>query len=344
MLPAKNWHPDNHRALERALADWRSRASRERLVAVFDFDNTTVFHDAGEALMRLQLDRMAFAMSPDELRGLLPDEIDGVGALVDGTAIADARDDVVDALAAKEREAFRAKLAWLYEALDETPGVGARFAYPFLACWLGGHTPDDVRALMADAARAAADEPFGRGTWTSPDTGRIGARTATFETGLGPQPEMQDLYRALLDAGVEVHVVTASQQHIVEGAVPALGYPQDGVTVWGMRLEDGEGGRLAPRLVDSAGYPATWRAGKRELIAKHIERAPVLVAGDSDTDFEMMTGFEETEVRLLINRNPSPDTAVHALLADERTLVQGRYEPEGRFQPSRETHAIEGTS
>jgi phosphoserine phosphatase len=339
MLPERNWHPDNRRALLDALARWRERASRERLVAVFDFDNTTVFHDAGEALMRLQLDRLAFQMSPEELRGLVPDEISGVRALADGTSIADARDDVVDALAAQDKEAFRAKLAWLYAELDDTPGIGAGFAYPFLASWLGGYTAEEARELMRDAARAAADEPFGAGSWTSPDTGRIGARTAAFETGLGPQPEMQDLYRALLDAGVEVHVVSASQQHVVEAALVELGYPHDGVRVWGMRLEEGEGGKMRPRLQDAARYPMTWRAGKRELIERHIERAPVLVGGDSDTDFEMMTGFEQTEVRLLINRNPSPRTAVHALLTDERTLVQGRCEPEGRFQPSRETRA-----
>jgi phosphoserine phosphatase len=290
--------------------------------------------------MRLQLDQLAFELSPEELRSLVPDEIDGVRELADGTPLKAARDDAVDALAARDHAAFRAKLAWLYAELDETEGIGAAFAYPFLCRWVAGHTPTEVRALAAEAMRVARDEPFGQGTWTSPAGGRIGARTASFETGIAPQVEMVDLYRALIAAGVEVHIVSASQQYVVEGARAALGYPEEGVQVWGMRLVEEEG-RLTSRMRDAADYPVTWRAGKRTLIERHIGCAPVLVGGDSDTDFEMMTGFEETEIRLLINRNPSPDTSVHALLEDERTLVQGRDEPAGRFHAARETRGID---
>jgi len=340
VLPERNWFPANRATLNEALVRWSARAQQERVVAVFDFDNTTVFHDAGEALMRRQLDRLAFKLSPEQLAGLIPDEINGLRSLADGTPLADARADVIDAFVARDREAFRAKLGWLYEALDETPGIGAGFAYPFLCCWLGGHTAAEIRALSAEAAAAASTEAFGEGRWTSPDTGRVGARTATFETGLCAQPEMQDLFGALLDAGVEVHVVSASQQQVVEGAVAALGYPSERMSVWGMRLAE-EGGRLLPRLLPAGEYPATWRAGKRRLIEQHIGCAPVLVGGDSDTDFEMLTGFEDTELRLLINRNPSPETDVFSLLDHERTLLQGRCEAEGRFQPSRETSGVE---
>jgi phosphoserine phosphatase len=344
-LPTRNWHEPNRAALDAALARWRERAQDERLVAVFDFDNTTIFHDAGEAAMRWQLDRGAFRVSADELAAMLPDEIDGVRALADGTPLAALREQLTTLRRALDddgagddeaRAAWRAEMVWAYWALDETPGIGATFAYPFLARWLGGFTADEARGLARDAVAMAQAEPFGEGAWQSPARPE---RRAEFETGLSAQPEMIDLFTALQDAGVEVFVVTASMEHVVEGAVEALGYPVPRENVFGMRLREGEAGRLTPDTLDPVEYPRTYRPGKQEVIERFIGAAPVLVGGDSDTDFEMLTGFEATELRLVINRNPRAGDIL-SILDDERTLLQGRHEPEGRFHPARETEPL----
>jgi phosphoserine phosphatase len=162
--------------------------------------------------------------------------------------------------------------------------------------------------------------------------------TAQFHTALYAHDEMRDLMRALGEAGVEVYVVTASQQHLVEGAIEALGYPVPRERVYGMRLVE-EGGRLLPDSVDVARYPLTWRGGKREVIERFLPAAPVLVGGDSDTDFEMLTGFAETELRLVINRHKAGD--IQAIFDDERTLLQGRDERQGRFRPARDSLLLE---
>jgi hypothetical protein len=354
-LPERNWHPPNRARLDEHIARWRTRAETESLNAVFDFDNTTIFHDAGEAVMRFQLDRLAFRLDPHALAGLLPERVGEHEQGPSGVRFSDLRSDVLDAWTelwpllerGAEAEAFgsaahldfRARMVAFYEALDDTPEIGSRFSYPWLACWLGGFTREEARALAVSACEVAKREPFGAGTWETATSGRTGKLRAAFETGLRAQPEMIDLFGALHDAGVKVYVITASQEQLVEGALDELGYPHDMVTVYGMRLQERDG-RLQPHMLDQAEWPHTTREGKRALIQRELDTPPVLVAGDSDNDFEMLTGFEETEVRLVIERGYGGE--IRSLDDDERTLLQGRDEPNGCFRPSRETVRIEG--
>ena len=108
-----------------------------------------------------------------------------------------------------------------------------------------------------------------------------------------------------------------------------------------MRLRTEPGGeRLSADMLDVVDYPHTYRPGKQEIIERFICAAPVLVGGDSDTDFEMLTGSAATELRLVINRNVRTGD-LPSILDDERTLVQGRDEPAGRFRAARETIEID---
>lgn len=351
-LAVGGWLPQNRERLEEHLPRWRARAARgERLVAAFDFDNTSIFHDIGEAAMRYQLERMAFRFGAADLARVVPEEANGVRVLASGVSLAEVRADLlesyerVSARAASLREEpvppsaehrdFAARMGWLYGALEDEPGIGAGIAYPFLTRWMAGFTPEEVRALARDTvARARAERP-GFVTWESAgEQKRSGPVRVRFRTAVYALEEIRDLFRALAEAGVEVYIVSASEQHLVEGAVEALGYPLPRERVYGMRLAR-EGERLSTELEDEASYPLPWRMGKRQLIERFLPAAPVLVAGDSDTDFEMLTGFAETELRLLIERHRPGD--VTTLRDDERTLLQGRDEPNGRFRPARES-------
>lgn len=347
-LPARAWFPPNHQALLGWLERWTHEGARE--TAAFDFDNTTIFHDLGEAVMRLQLDELELKLDLAQLDALLPAEVSGIRVLAGGASLADAREDILSAYeevlalsarggpqAARGSAAhleLRTLLAWLYSALEQTPGIGARFAYPFLAHWLGGYTKEEVKALASRAVARAVREPIGFDVWRSEGRGRLGPVSARFRTGLAPLPEMRELMAALERAGVRVHVVSASQEQLVAGALEALDYPVPPERVFGMRLQE-EGGKLQPRSVEPASYPLTYREGKREVIEGFFERPPVFVAGDSDTDYEMLTAFEQTIVRLLIRRDV--EGAVRGLDDDERTLLQGRDEPKGCFRPARES-------
>lgn len=351
------WYPRNREALKEHLARWRARARRgERLTATFDFDNTCIFHDVGEALMRYQLERMAFRLRPEELARLLPEEARGVRELSCGRALRDVRADLLESYAriaarserlsdeppapCEDHRDFAVRMAWLYGALEHEPGIGAGVAYPFLVRWVAGFSPEEVRALARDAVTKAGRERPGLVEWqTAGAEKRSGPVSVRFRTALFPHEEIRDLMRALGEAGVEVYVVSASEQHLVEGALEALSYPVPRERVYGTRLVP-DGGRLSAELLEESRYPITWRRGKQEVIERFLPAPPVLVAGDSDTDFEMLTAFDETELRILINRHQPGE--IESLHDEERTLVQGRDEPKGCFHPARESVLLEG--
>jgi phosphoserine phosphatase len=346
ILAPRAWLPANHQALAGWLERWRKQGGKK--TAAFDFDNTTLFHDLGEAVMRLQLEELSLALSLQALERLLPEEVGGITTLHTGASLTDAKADILaaydevlgarargdDPLGSDAHHELRAKVAWLYGALEDTPGIGARYAYPFLTRWLGGLTRSAARALAVRAASVGEREPIAFTSWQSAARGRLGQVSVRLRTGLRAVPEMRELMHALAGAGVEVFVISASQEQLVEGALEAFAYPVPQERVFGMRLEE-ERGVMLPVSVDAARHPATYREGKREIIERFLPAPPCLVAGDSDTDLEMLTGFEQTRVRLLIRRDVQG--AVRALDDDERTLLQGRDEPGGRFRPARES-------
>ncbi len=368
-LPARSWDPGNRTVLERWLADVAARPASPRKVAVFDCDNTLIFHDCGEATLRFQVDHLRFKLTPADLAGLLT--VDTVTALASGEALADVRADIVaaygrlwprilageaeQARGSEDHQDFRAKLMWFYDASDATPQLGPEYAYPLVARLLAGFTAAEVAALARDAMAMALAEAPGKGEWTSATPGVIGVRKGGFYTGLRAQPEMIDLVTALGRAGVEAFVASASPEAVVEAALAELGYPFDAAHVFGIRTVGDAEGRLATRVVPGSEYPFTYRPGKVELIRKFIQAEPLLVAGDTFTDYEMLVAFAGTEVRLFVNRNKAKNELVplyrDGLEAGDRApapgrprvVLQGRDEPKGGFRPGLTTIPLGAT-
>ena len=72
----------------------------------------------------------------------------------------------------------------------------------------------------------------------------------------------------------------------------------------GLRLAKDDEGKVIPELDHS--YPLTQKSGKSETIRKLIQNennyGPILVGGDSDGDYAMLTDFEETDLGIIIDR------------------------------------------
>lgn len=346
MLHMSLWAPSNHSALVEHLERWRSRASTMPLLALFDFDNTSIFHDIGEAVMRHQLEQMIFSFAPTDLPRVMPLEAFPHRRLSSGEDLYEIRDALTrlyrEISALRQRGAtedsvmssggaeFGALFAWLYEALVADPLWGPAFAYPFLVRWQAGRAPGDVRAHAAATVRSAQAEAPGRVPWPV-RTGRWAGRGATFATGLFPFEEIRELMTVMRSIGMTVCIISASEQHLVEGAVQALAYPVDPAHIFGMRLRT-EGGVLCPDLQNEDIYPVTYRRGKQQIVERFLQGVPVFAAGDSDTDYEMLTAFPELDCRLLVDRRQTG--LVEALFHDPKTLVQGRDERCGTFLPA----------
>jgi phosphoserine phosphatase len=362
-LPAGNWAPENHARLDAWLASLAQRTARgEKLTAAFDWDNTCVFRDIGDATLRWQADHLELRLTPDELAQVLPERIGEVDTIA-GVRLADVRADLLDAYktlwpaigrgeADKVRgtpahQDFRAKLAWLYDAVGSDSRVGHAYGYQWVTRFLAGMSEREVHKLSDTIVRTAAKEPLGKELWTAASEGKSGKLSFAVDTGMRAQDEVKELMRGLKRAGVEVYVVSASLQALVQGAATALGYEVLRKNIFGMRLSENAEGKYTTSA--PADYFTPYREGKTALIRALLPFVPVLVAGDANTDYEMLTDFgAQTEIRLVFNRNSSGDIRRlydEAVSDTERTpgpghsvtLLQGRDENTGLCQADRRT-------
>nr|WP_275888418.1 haloacid dehalogenase-like hydrolase [Desulfobulbus alkaliphilus] len=143
---------------------------------------------------------------------------------------------------------------------------------------------------------------------------------------------MDDLMRMLAQAGIDSYVISASTEWLVAEAIQQLGFPVPEERIFGIRVRIDDQGLLTADNV--ADYPVTFREGKAEIIRRFIARPLILVAGDADTDYEMLT-LPDVPVRILINRNQPG--LISSLYQDPRILLQGLDLRSGRFRPHRES-------
>jgi phosphoserine phosphatase len=376
-LTPGGWHPFNRAELEKVLQT-RGRAHRayDRArppYAVFDWDNTSVFLDVEEATITYQLDNLRFRVTPEQLRNWVqlgvpltpfaPEYANAAGGQVDIAAITE---DIVGSyqwlyehysglhgsqtLEQVRRSPhfanFRTKLRYLYDALDGT--FGARVSYLWITYFFTGLDEPEVRALVRDAVAWQLTQPIEKVTWSSPAElpGRAGVVQITWKNGLRLLPEMQELYRTLREQGFHTWVCTASLSAVIREVAsnPQFGYNHPAESVIGMELEQDADGRFLPQA--RAGYELTFGPGKTQAVQRRLVSrygyGPVLVAGDSHGDEDMLQDFPDTLVSLIIKRSARPDSKLarlHRLAAEQRGqtgaryLLQERDESLGLFRP-----------
>jgi len=378
-LDRLNWSERNHQVLNQLMVDHGpggvSRDERKPAYIVLDWDSTTALFDVEEAVHRFQATELRFKLTKTGFAGLLPDSVNGVTRLSEAYGsilLADIHADLVsdysflyDAFAGlggtqpletvaatPQFQDFFVKLTFLYAGYADTPGIGAEYAYPWVTTLLAGHTVPEVKALARQAITRELGNKLARVTPQSPVSlpGRAGVVTSSFVTGLRVLPEMQDLISACQANGIEVFVVSASFKPVVEafGAPGAFGYSVPPENVIAMELAIRADGVLLPEY--KPGWVKTYRQGKVEAIHQAIKVGlgrnwdPLLSAGDSDGDYEMLTGFPNTRLSIVWNRvkggdigNLSRQAVDELALSSPRFILQGRDENAGVTRPSQES-------
>ena len=143
---------------------------------------------------------------------------------------------------------------------------------------------------------------------------------------------MQALMRLFQSHGLRCFVVSASSEWLVQTVAPILNFPLDRVDIFGVRTKMGACDVVLPE--EAADYPLTYREGKNEIIDRFISPSPWFVAGDADTDYDMLTRAG-VSIRLLINRNLGG--LIAELYDRPDILLQGVDQGNGSFRPSSET-------
>ena len=146
---------------------------------------------------------------------------------------------------------------------------------------------------------------------------------------MGDVAEMVNLFDSLEANGIDVYVVSASAQDIVRAFARANSYNFDKNKVLGLRLNIDEDGRILPSLDKS--YPITQKEGKSETIRKLIQNknnyGPILVGGDSDGDYDMLTVFKESDLGIIIDVDrygKINELKKAALAGSDRFVLQAR--------------------
>ncbi|MTH45796.1 HAD family hydrolase [Intestinirhabdus alba] len=369
MLQPGKWDSFNKKRLEAMLAKAR-QAPPHTYYAVFDFDNTTAFLDIEEAALIYQLEHLLFSMSPEELREVILKDIpltDFASAYNnkngDPVNIIKVSEDIIESyrwlhdnypdLTQQERlveirrtphyQNFITKMRYLYAAIGGT--FRHEVSYPWVTYLFKNMTPGQVADLTQKTIAWQRSTPVESVLWESPAAlpGKAGVVSVTWHNGFRLVPEMQDLYQALQKAGVDVYVISASNLEVIKSIVTRPPYSVPETQVFAMRLLHTSDGKLTAGL--DPDYPQTQGKGKTETIRKFIQnkyagKGPLLVAGDSEGDQNMMSDFPDTEVVLIINRLRPADSVIGQLSKraveeykqkDAKILLQGRNDNTGEF-------------
>ncbi|MGD9950278.1 MAG: hypothetical protein AB7U29_17640 [Desulfobulbus sp.] len=339
-----NWLPENLAQISDTLAQLANQTFAAKPVAIFDFDNTCIFRDIGQALFRFQLQHLRYRISPDELAAILPPE---QGTLAE-RPVAAIRTTILSvykklwpliqsgqtelARQTPEYPLFATLLLWCTDMARKAEHLGPRYVLPFMGKMLAGFTTNELHQLAREVVCQVEMEPLVEEILEIEAPQPIGRISASYPLGLHAYPEMQALMRQLAAQGIERYVISASTEWLVEGAAPRLGFAVDPDHIYGIRVRLTAEERLT--IDDYPAYPTTYREGKAEIITQRIKGTPVLVAGDADTDYEMLT-LPDVPIRLLINRRQSG--LIASLYQQPGILLQGVDLTKGCFRPSRDS-------
>ena len=354
-LDELRWVPKNREALSKLIDENKNQGN----YVVFDWDYTSIYQDTQENLFRYQIDNLKFKMTPAQfskairkdipLDNFAKDYVNVKGQPINITKIANDLDKRYTFLynnyiktqkmslekikQTEEFKDFRGKLAFLYEA------IGGSFshdvAYPWVLYLFENMSVSEVQKLAKEANDFGIGNKLGKYVLESSDklTGEAGKVSHQYKSGLRTQPETANLFHEFEKNGIKVYIVSASLEDIVKvfASNKSYGYNLSSDSVYGMRLEMNGDKYVAEYKY---GYPQTQTKGKVEVINKYLKpkhggKDPLLVAGDSEGDVNMLSEYKGTKVLLLMKRKGKLDN----LAKDARALIQTRNEETGLFVP-----------
>jgi len=380
-----NWDPFNKKQIENLINGYGKAGGSynpdKPPYAVFDWDNTSIFLDIEDATLIYQLENLIFGCTPAALDSILRTGIDASAELADantdgkkvstGQLAADITDSYawlynhysklggggsmpLDEVKKDPRYLnFITKVRFLYEAIYNT--FSADIAYPWVTYLFAGLDSAQVRDMTIKTVEWQKGQKIEKGTWTSPKlSGQLSGQVrVAWDNGLRLVPEMQELYNKLRDAGFDVWVCSASFIDVIKGisSYPEFGYHNNASHVIAMELERDASGKILP--VFRKGYIQTHGTGKTEAIRRYLAGpsgkygyGPLLVAGDSEGDQNMLSDFESLKIGLIFNRLNGQGKLLGKLAGQAvesyrkegaRYLLQGRNDNTGTLIPGQGT-------
>ena len=356
-LNLNTWNPEVKDALNKMIA---ANANQGKYV-VFDFDNTCSIFDVEEQLAIYQLQTMSFDETVDaaKLEDILKTELkadyftqpapasgdycgnanatyqDWIDDITAAFAKLDETYDFTPAGLSEEEQAaiqqtaewkeFATKMRAMYDCVFDSES--AAVAYPWVLYWFTGMTEDEVYDLAYRSHDFYRQEESKYVTWSTPGlTGcKIGTCEYEFTWGTAVSENIQELWAALDNNGIDVWVCSASATDPIRAAIDVWGghdyitglmamtnkldedghyineYDWDGGNAW-FPTEDGGWEK------DTA-LQKTQTQGEGKVIAienvvmpKYNGDGPIAGFMDSTGDYNFCTEFKDLQVVCCFNR------------------------------------------
>ena len=291
------WNSENRKQLDGLL-------DRTPGQAVFDFDNTLIHGDLGEACMYY----IAF-------QGLVRADLDEFWKEISHPALSQKELDRIRAGWDRNQayDDMQSHLEWvddllgLYDRLLEQAGL--EDAYRWSRSLFGNLPERELRNIASYVFQDETRLPIG---FEELPSGRRIPR------GIRIIPEIHELIQSLLQSGWTVRIITASPEPTIQSVIHHWNLEE--AAVRGMRLK-----RQDDLLLPYIEEPMTYGPGKVQAI-RELDSSPIdFAAGDSFTDLDMMRA---ASMALLIDRGKAD---LRSVAEQEGFLVQSfaPVEPEG---------------
>jgi hypothetical protein len=266
---------------------------------------------------------------------------------------------------------FKAKMWFTYSALESSFSANTAYIWVMFVTY-PGFTKQEISKLVVKAMDWGIKRESRKEYFDSPVTlpGKAGAVSNTqagnyFCNTIRPTYEMGRLFKQLEKNKIHVHICTASMQEIIEvvANTPKYGYNIPKNRVMGLRLKKDAKGRFLPQYNSEGAYAINGLEGKaaniNNILVNRYKSNPIMIGGDSDGDYYMMSRlsgingegmintYKPVQLILVVNRLKGGDIGKVCKIAAEqlsggkigatRVFLQGRDENLGAWIPTEKT-------
>ncbi len=317
MLLKNNWKKENHIILCDFLSSLNN--TTEKKVAVFDWDNTCIFNDFGDYFLfylvknnLLKISRNQFIstintvtsaskLSTDFSRTFNYEIVQHLIKLF--SFLKDSKNSHKSKNSLEKNNFFGLLLLFYNDILRY---LGKKIAYTWIASLFAGYTPEKILETANNVFCESLKDNIEEVKVDVDITGLTIDKPIKYLSGIRIYDEIVDLIKNLQSSGTEVFIVSASYEHVVKGIASKPPFNIDKENIFGIKLKT-KNGIITEQIEDESVYPVTYRSGKTKIIQKYICSKPIFVAGDSETDYEMLIYNDDTSIGLIINRNENSD-------------------------------------
>lgn len=367
-LERDDWNVEVKQAVNDLLDTYGSGAKTpaDTPYAVFDFDNTCSIFDIEEQTVVYQLQTMAFSIEPNNMKEVLvtgiPNPDEDLASYGETGSFNDLADDISSAYSklwdkygpftaegvdAETRKAladdpywmeFAVKVFKMYDTLDVV--CSHDVSYPWMTYLFVGMSEEDLYNLTTRALEEYGGKETSEVTWTTSEeiSSKTGPASYTWTRGVTVSENIDELWKALDENGIDVWVCSASVTAVIKAAIDHFGLhdycsgmlgmtdktDKNGLFINDYDYETGCGYYATDKgweLMDRPTKSQTQGKGKVTAIVNAIapeygDRGPIAGFMDSTGDFNFCTEFETLKLVVCFNRATRAVTEGGGLIAE----------------------------